>query len=230
MSEKKELFDNSLLKCLTQLENYDECKSVEFLAYEGISSGDFLVWESRNAPFKLPDDFKRLYSLFNGFSVSWTCRVNDKDSSVGDIRYLLVFPCNRTHILPSLNKLQDISKIPLDGKFMNCTWKGKAIPIPNPNQCAAYILKSYQIGDIILLLNSTNNISQIWLVDISYRWHYICQNFSDYVRLLVLHLGIVNWQLVFTPEGLTSETIQWMHIFCKERLCVDKFHQASSKG
>lgn len=230
MSEsKKELFDRALMRCLTQLENFDECKSIEFLVCDGLNSSDFVVWESRNVPCKLPEDFKHFYSLFNGFSVSWTSRLGEKSIVVGEL---------------SLNKIQEISKIPLEGIFISSSWKGRTIISPDPRNSVAFIINSCLSGDVVFLLkripaenenyaniNSRNSgsIAEIWLVDLSYRWHFICNTFSDYLRLLVLHLGIIDWQLAYTPEGLPNETLNWMNIFCKERLCVDMFHHNDLK-
>ncbi len=62
----------------------------------------------------------------------------------------------------------------------------------------------------------------IWLVDDSTReWCYICATFSDYMRLLITHLGVLGWQTAFSRQGLRSTTREWMCIFAKERLVVD---------
>jgi hypothetical protein len=57
----------------------------------------------------------------------------------------------------------------------------------------------------------------------SARWHYISKTFTQYFRLMVIHVGIHGWQLAFTPEGVPPVTQQWMGLFCKERLIVDKY-------
>ena len=62
----------------------------------------------------------------------------------------------------------------------------------------------------------------IWLVDDTTReWCYICATFSDYMRLLITHLGVLGWQTAFSRQGLRSTTKEWMCIFTKERLVVD---------
>ncbi len=75
--------------------------------------------------------------------------------------------------------------------------------------------------------NSNNSVSlfastAIWLVDDSSRaWSYICATFSDYMRLLITHLGVIGWQTAFSRQGLRASTKEWMCIFAKERLVVD---------
>ncbi len=43
----------------------------------------------------------------------------------------------------------------------------------------------------------------IWLLDLSLSWHYICPTFGDFLRLAVLHLGLMQWPYAFTPFGLS---------------------------
>lgn len=45
---------------------------------------------------------------------------------------------------------------------------------------------------------------------------------SQFVGNDVLFSGIFGWQYAFTPEGLAGPTKDWMNMFCKERLIVDK--------
>ena len=63
---------------------------------------------------------------------------------------------------------------------------------------------------------------EVWFQDKSSRWHFVCATFTQYVRLAVVHFGVLGWQMAFTPEGLSRETQQWMRLVCPERLCVDK--------
>jgi hypothetical protein len=37
--------------------------------------------------------------------------------------------------------------------------------------------------------------SQVWLQDLSCQWQYVCEGFTDYFRLMILHLGISGWQV-----------------------------------
>ena len=66
---------------------------------------------------------------------------------------------------------------------------------------------------------------EIWLHDNSLRWHFICSSVSQYCRLMIMHLGILGWPLIFTPEGIPPTTYQWMCIHCKERLILDLYWQ-----
>mmetsp|Transcript_2419 Transcript_2419/g.3788 ORF Transcript_2419/g.3788 Transcript_2419/m.3788 type:complete len:267 (-) Transcript_2419:4016-4816(-) len=64
---------------------------------------------------------------------------------------------------------------------------------------------------------------EVWFIDRSSRWFFLSKNFTQYFRLLIIHLGIHGWQLAFTPEGLPTTAQHWMGMFCKERLIIDRY-------
>ena len=43
----------------------------------------------------------------------------------------------------------------------------------------------------------------VWLLDLSLTWHYLSPCFSDYLRLAVIHLGLLQWPYSLTPYGLS---------------------------
>ena len=45
----------------------------------------------------------------------------------------------------------------------------------------------------------------VWLLDLSLDWHYLCASFSDYLRLAIAHLGLVQWPYALTPLGLSPQ-------------------------
>jgi len=49
----------------------------------------------------------------------------------------------------------------------------------------------------------TGSDSSIWLLDLSLSWHYICPSFSDFLRLAVIHLGLLQWPYALTPYGVS---------------------------
>ena len=55
----------------------------------------------------------------------------------------------------------------------------------------------------------------------SCKWYYIANTFTDYFRVMVMHLGIPNWQYAFTQCGLDQQTLQWFRFFIPERLSID---------
>lgn len=48
--------------------------------------------------------------------------------------------------------------------------------------------------------------SSIWLLDVGNSWHFLTDDFSSYFRMVLIHLGLKQWQLKFTDSGLTTST------------------------
>jgi len=91
--------------------------------------------------------------------------------------------------------------------------------------CLLYAPKSGK--DTTPNTTSTNtfifNSPEVWFQDCACRWHYIAATLPQYLRLLTLHMGILGWLFVYTPEGIPPVTYQWLNIYCKERLILDTY-------
>ena len=62
---------------------------------------------------------------------------------------------------------------------------------------------------------------QIWFQDLSCKWYFIANTFTDYFRLMIMHLGLPNWHYAFTEVGLDPQTLQWFRFLSPERLAID---------
>lgn len=227
--DRRETFDRIALSCITYLESFTECKNVNFQCGEGAASHESIMWDKKNAPFKMPKDLKSFYSMFNGIFLSWSVELGGRNVNIGEIR---------------VNRMEAIKPFEIEGTYDAKAWTDNTSTIPDPKLCTAFIIDSHcEVGEILLLYkgtaasvtassqtddedgldNSHLDEPEVWFVDQSSRWHYICKTFTQYLRLLVIHLGIHGWQLAFTPEGLPTTTQQWMTMFCKERLVIDRY-------
>ena len=233
----KTVFNSSMLNVLTYLENLDDVCGIDCKLSIGASNADILNWEKKNMPYKLPNDLKLMFSLFNGFNLKW--KVNT-GLQLLDIGYM------------NVNKIDNVIRIPVEGGNASGNGSDNAFDAATS---AGFLIDSHTVhGQIILLYKSkcelssstgANNAScastgtkaiassnsslhvlnldspEIWLQDTSSKFHYLTYNFTSFLRLMVMHLGIVGWPLVFTPYGITPSTYQWMNIYCKERLILD---------
>jgi tubulin polyglutamylase complex subunit 2 len=57
--------------------------------------------------------------------------------------------------------------------------------------------------------------------DIDGIWYLVANSFSEYVRLMVLHLGLPDWLTAFTANGLTQSCATWLGFFAPERRAMD---------
>jgi tubulin polyglutamylase complex subunit 2 len=44
---------------------------------------------------------------------------------------------------------------------------------------------------------------QVWYLDRAFDWHFLAPNFHTYFRMMLVHLGLPQWQALFTPFGPT---------------------------
>ncbi|CAN0091622.1 unnamed protein product [Ectocarpus sp. 4 AP-2014] len=71
---------------------------------------------------------------------------------------------------------------------------------------------------------------EVWLQDLSCRWHFLADGFTSYFRMMVLHLGVLGWQQAFTPVGLSPTTEQCMRWFCPDRLLFDQLEWGAERA
>lgn len=51
-------------------------------------------------------------------------------------------------------------------------------------------------------MTCSDQSAEIWYLDRSLQWHYLTNSFKNYYRLLISHLGLPQWQMLFTEDGL----------------------------
>ena len=71
---------------------------------------------------------------------------------------------------------------------------------------------------------------QVWFQDMSSRLFFIAKTFTDYFRLMVMHLGIPCWQYAFTDVGLDPICRQWFRFLSPERLAIDTDKRGGGGG
>lgn len=76
-------------------------------------------------------------------------------------------------------------------------------------------------GRLALMFRGNNNKPQIWFQDLSCSWFFIANTFTDYFRLMIMHLGLPHWQYAFTQVGLDPQALQWFRFLSPERLAID---------
>ena len=94
--------------------------------------------------------------------------------------------------------------------------------IINRKDIAAFEIDSeVKDGRLALLYRGNHQKPQVWFQDLSCQWFFIANCFTDYFRLMIMHLGIPGWQYAFTKVGLEPQTLQWFRFLIPERLAID---------
>eukprot|EP00943_MAST-04B_sp_MAST-4B-sp1_P009259 g9259.t1 len=78
-------------------------------------------------------------------------------------------------------------------------------------------------GTVAFFYSSKDNFDnpQVWFQDMSCKWFFIANTFTDYFRLMIMHLGLPCWQYAFTEVGLDPVSQQWFRFLSPERLAID---------
>merc|ERR1712051_462177 len=178
--------------------------------------GTISKWEEENTPFRLPDDFKAFLQISDGLSLNWKIKKND-----------MVFNLGQMH----LNKLREIKRIreerfrfasmvdeddSSDDEIIEDGEESKEVTIG-----AFDIDQKVKNGRLALIFKTPASKPQIWFQDFSCRWFFIANSFTDYFRLMIMHLGLPNWHYAFTQVGLDPQTLQWFRFLSPERLAID---------
>ncbi|RYH16504.1 SMI1/KNR4 family protein [archaeon] len=232
-SEKRVLFDRMALGVISYLETFSEIRTVSFQGNEPAQGSEVITWERKNNPYKLPADIKAFYSMFNGFNLSWSVEIGEKTEIIGEMK---------------INKLDNVVKNSTE--FFVQEYLPEDVAPPNPKLCAMFVIdSSCSLGEVVLLYrnshagsgsgslglqlspgsssntNSTPEEPEVWLLDRSAQLTYLCKSFTNYMRLMVTHLGIYGWHSVFLDVGWSLTAQHWMQMFCKERLIVDRHYR-----
>eukprot|EP01084_Bolivina_argentea_P290849 499724_1 len=200
----RQIFDNVSLNVISFLEKHRGVTDVKFFERPPVVQNEIDEWEKKYYPCKLPDDYKSFLLISDGFLLHWHMKYNKEVLPLGNI---------------SLSPLQSL----------------KPVKFSNDNEIFAFSLDSNDAtdGTVAFVFNNDqdNNINpSIWFEDFSCEWNFICGTFSDYFRLMIMHLGLINWQYAFAKVGLNPTTMQWLRFLVPKRLDLDLRHNANGFG
>ncbi|XP_067664466.1 tubulin polyglutamylase complex subunit 2-like isoform X2 [Haliotis asinina] len=185
-----------------------------------------LTWEQRNCCL-LPEDLKSFYLTSNGFHFTWSVKLDNQTLTVGKMHINGVEQLNRldvssdklTLIQPSLADLDTDSDNddPISG-IEKPTFTGRN-RIYELDSCDGYskvclVYKEAKAG-------VSEPTVEIWFLDRALRWHFLASSFLEYYRLMLMHLGLPQWQYAFTDIGLSAQARQWFNMYAPIRLEVD---------
>ena len=201
-----------------------------------------------NRPYRLPHDFMSFLEVTNGLSLQWDIKMNASnlvgkasESSHWSDTECGPQPFGRINV----NNIDTVNRINLQRIFagddiedINGLFRHENAGISHqhagdkPNQerrkalrvAAAFDLdRMCGCGTVALVYfhNTDLDKPRVYFQDLSCTWWPLASSFSEYFRLLMMHLGIPNWQYSFTSYGLDEVTSQWFNLLSPERLAID---------
>ncbi|XP_025077169.1 tubulin polyglutamylase complex subunit 2-like isoform X1 [Pomacea canaliculata] len=187
-----------------------------------------IAWEQRNTTF-LPEDLKNFFMTSDGFNMNWSVVMETGTVPVG-----------RLHV----NGIGQLQRLDLNSDAVSSTTPNVSILDPdsdddtdNPSKpkfsggfrifeldpCNGYgkVCMVYRDSKPTTVLIAGEMTSEIWFLDRALGWHYLAATFTDYFRLMIMHLGLPHWQYAFTDFGVPPQSKQWFHLYAQVRFEID---------
>ncbi|XP_058027928.1 tubulin polyglutamylase complex subunit 2 isoform X1 [Ahaetulla prasina] len=199
------------------LETSPGVTEVMFVEKEPAERHAIVSWEQKNACV-LPEDLKNFYLMTDGFRMTWNVKFDDNPVSLGCMTINSISKLNRLSVspaytLPSAPTLADLEDSDEE--------EGNKEQPKRPHldtRCAIFELDSCAgSGKVCLVYKNTKPVvspeSEIWFLDRALYWHFLTKSFTAYYRLMITHLGLPQWQYIFTGYGLSPQAKQWFNMY-----------------
>ncbi|XP_037824602.1 tubulin polyglutamylase complex subunit 2 [Lucilia sericata] len=87
---------------------------------------------------------------------------------------------------------------------------GNPLPLIGPKTKIFELNTVNEVAKVCLIYDSSSsNNPKIYLLELdSFKWVFLAENFSEYLRMAIAHLGLPYWELCFASCGLPSWTEQ----------------------
>ncbi|XP_044741430.1 tubulin polyglutamylase complex subunit 2 [Chrysoperla carnea] len=178
---------NLLLGLTKLLSKHQQITDIKLHRYSPCDKLTLGNWEQKNG-VALPDDMRKFYLSTDGFSLTWNFKYADKELQIGHIyvRPLAEIVC-ATHILNEVitpeneeqPKLSEFSKILELDTVKNDT-------------------------KIYLIYEKIESEPTIWILDKIMGWFPLCENFTKYFRMMLVHQGLPYWQYCAFNKALPT--------------------------
>uniref|UniRef100_A0A1B6LEW4 Knr4/Smi1-like domain-containing protein n=1 Tax=Graphocephala atropunctata TaxID=36148 RepID=A0A1B6LEW4_9HEMI len=178
-------------------------------------------WEQRHL-CSLPEDLRQFYSSTDGFRLIWNFEYAGEVLPIGNLRINSIAELKRLAGVKNSGDAECPNLLDIE----ICNQSEPRSPKPNfGSKCKIFELDPCQnVAKVCLVYmekpegDTRKEEPKIWLLDRSYEWHFLADNFTQYFRMMLVHQGLPQWQFRFTPMGLTPWAEQMMFMICPHLL------------
>lgn len=204
-----------LRSLVAHLESIESVRDVQLAARPGASIGEMLSWERANYPAQLPAELKAFLALCDGLSLTWSVEHMGDELRIG---------CLHINELKRIARADvEQAEIGIESAQSHSGAGGRSAQlglVGVGDGHMAFDLDSTVLDGRLCLfyrLPATDS-PQVWFQDLSRCWFFVAETFADYLRLLVVHLGLPRWQYVYSEVGLDPAAKYWIRLFAPHRL------------
>ncbi|XP_029947170.1 tubulin polyglutamylase complex subunit 2 [Salarias fasciatus] len=227
MEETKEMFafkgvaERLTLGITRILESMPGVVDVRFAERDPAEKRSLLTWEQKNTCI-LPEDLRDFYLTTDGFTLTWSVKLDDECVPLGCMMI------NSVARLGPLLQPVSLFSLPNAPSLADLDWEESSTEKgPEPARAAPHFDARSRIFELdscggngkvcLVYKNCTPGVvaqqSEIWFLDRSLCWHFLTATFTSYYRLMITHLGLPEWQYVFTPYGPSPQAKQWAFLY-----------------
>eukprot|EP00756_Hemistasia_phaeocysticola_P016616 Hpha_TRINITY_DN15488_c0_g2::TRINITY_DN15488_c0_g2_i1::g.175575::m.175575/K16605/TPGS2; tubulin polyglutamylase complex subunit 2 len=183
------------------LEKHPAVTDVQFYHRAGATKVALSKWESRNHPHQLPEDLRSFLGISDGLLLRWGIKLgHEAIPALGNMHI---------NSLPAMVRAKEESVLGGSGESQGRT---------------AYVLDASPSthGRVLLVYkDGENSTPSVWFESLDCQWYFVARTFTDYFRLLIMHLGLPAWCHSFTDTGLPPVTAEWFAFLSPERYRID---------
>ena len=121
-----------------------------------------------------------------------------------------------------INALAEMTPVPPEALLNERGERCAELPAPLPGGTQAFDLDAQcSYGRVCLISTGgrgEHSAAQVWFQDLGCTWCFLANSFTDYVKLMLAHLGLPHWQYAFTESGIDPVAKHWFRFLAPERL------------
>lgn len=228
----KSLFQQLTLGVVQTLEKRQGVCDIKLSEKPPVDRNALVAWEQKYSSF-LPDDVKAFYLTHNGLLLTWKVKVGACTVvNVGHMELNSLAAVTRIGGImggsqPGQPSLADLEDSDSDDEDQHPHFDQRS-RIFELDPCQGH-------GKVVLVYKDTKPglaayNPEVWFLDRSLQWHFLADSFSAYYRLMIMHLGLPQWQYAFTDIGLSPEAKQWFNLYAPVRMEMDSNSAFDSPG
>ncbi|CAD7080531.1 unnamed protein product [Hermetia illucens] len=198
-------YENLTLGLMKTLSNVPRITNVICEKRQPCEKAQVMNWEQRHCVY-LPEDMKKFYLSTDGFILHWSYQYAPNDiRRVGCIH----FP----HLLQITLLRENIENFPTSDAAQHQVTSNSVQnsgPIITPKTKVFELNNVNDVAKVCLVYESSGASNpKIYLLELlAFKWQFLAETFSEYLRMAIAHLGLPYWELCFSSFGLPSWTEQ----------------------
>jgi len=218
----KDILDKITLGVLKSLEQYAEVTDVRMMEQKPADQLMIDAWEKKYM-CKLPAELKNFYKMTDGMLITWSVMFQGKVVQLGKMEIHPIACLKKLTTSHTGKTANEPSLLDIESDEDEFDREGHVKPHFNERNRIYELDGCEGNGKVCLVYKDlkagfTTSRPEIWFLDRSLQWWYLSDNFINYFRMMMIHLGLPNWQYLFTDHGLSPEAKFWFSLYAPDRL------------